>query len=248
MARSALVVGGTRRVGRWASEALLVAGHSVQAIFRQDTAAAQACAAELAGGGYSLGLLQADVTHEQQARNAVGEAAQSAGGLDTLVYCPGASVSGAVMATPGAELERVWRSNVLGAHHCVTAAVPYLRLAQRGGAAEAGGRIVLFLSAGVDSAKAFRDVPLYAACKTMLLSYARSLARELAPGGITVNCIALGITELPAEGAPEVDADKLPSGARVTQEDVAAALWYLTGTGSGQLTGTVLNLGGGFGL
>lgn len=245
MARSAIVIGGTRRVGRWASEALLVAGCQVQAVFRQDSAAAQEFAAELAQGGYALGLQRADVTDELQARDAVANAAQAAGGLDTLIYCPGAALTGAVMAANGAELERIWRSNVLGAHHCITAAVPYLRMAQK---AEAGGRIVLFLSAGVDSAKAFRDVPLYAACKAMLYSYARSLARELAGSGVTVNCIALGVTELTADGAPAIDPARLPSGAAVTQEDVAAALWYLLGTGSAQVTGTVVNLGGGFGL
>jgi 3-oxoacyl-[acyl-carrier protein] reductase len=245
MARSAIVIGGTRRVGRWASEALLVAGCQVQAVFLRDSAGALGFAAEMAQGGYSLGLHQADVTDESQARDAVAAAAQAAGALDTLVYCPGAALSGAVMTADGAALERIWRSNVLGAHHCITAAVPYLRMAQN---SEAGGRIVLFLSAGVDSAKAFRDVPLYAACKAMLHSYARSLARELAGSGITVNCLALGVTELMADGAPEIKPASLPSGTAVAQEDIAAALWYLLGSGSAQVTGTVVNLGGGFGL
>lgn len=245
MAQSALVIGGTRRVGRWASEALLVAGCQVQAVFYQDSAGARGFAAEMAQGGYSLGLHQADVTDASQARDVVTAAAQAAGGLDTLLYCPGAALTGAVMAADGAALEHIWRSNVLGAHHCITAAVPYLRMACQAGAS---GRIVLFLSAGADSTKAFREVPLYAACKAMLHSYARSLARELADSGITVNCLALGVTELKADGAPAIKPASLPSGAAVAQEDVAAALWYLTGSGSAQVTGTVINLGGGFGL
>jgi NAD(P)-dependent dehydrogenase (short-subunit alcohol dehydrogenase family) len=245
MARSAIVIGGTRRVGRWASEALLVAGCRVQAVFRQDSAGAQAFAAEMAQGGYALGLHRADVTDELQARDALAAAAEAAGGLDTLIYCPGAALRGAVMTAGGAELERIWRSNVLGAHHCITAAVPYLRMSHED---DNGGRIVLFSSAGADSAKAFRDVPLYAACKAMLHSYARSLARELAGSGVTVNCLALGVTELKAEGAPEIDPAGLPSGVAVGQEDIAAALWYLLGSGSAQVTGTVVNIGGGFGL
>jgi 3-oxoacyl-[acyl-carrier protein] reductase len=243
VARIAAVIGGTRRIGRWVSEALLVAGHAVHAVYRRDTGAARAFAAELKQGGYALHVHQADVEQEAEARDVIGAIAEAQGGLDTLVHCAGASLSGAIMASRGEDMERVWKSNVLAVHHTISAAVPYLRLA-----AEAGGRIVLFLSAGADSGKAFRDVPVYAACKAMLASYARSLARELAGAGITVNCIALGVSELPAEGAPQVDAASLPSGRYVTQEDMAATLWYLTGPGSAQLTGSVLNLGGGFGL
>lgn len=253
MPRTAVVIGGTRRIGRWASEALLAAGHRVHAVYRRDDAAAEAFAREMAGAGHSVPIYRADMLDEQQARTLMSRIAESAGGVDALIYCPGTAQSGAIMAASGEELTALWQSNVLGAHHAVVAAAPYLRLAGQAGAQGGadmppGGRIVLFLSAGVDSSKAFRDVPLYAACKAMLLSYARSLARELAPGRITVNCIALGVTELAPEGAPAVDISRLPTGRAVSQEDLAAALWYLLGPSSGQVTGTVINLSGGFGL
>ena len=82
----------------------------------------------------------------------------------------------------------------------------------------------------------------------MLASYARSLARELADDNVTVNCIALGITALTPDGVPRIEEAQLPMKRYVTQEDVAAAVWYLTGAGSAQFTGTVLNLSGGFGF
>jgi len=253
MPRTAVVIGATRRIGRWVSEALLAAGHRVHAVYRSDDAAAETFAREMAGAGHVVPIYRADVLDEQQARTLMSRVAEAAGGFDALIYCPGMAQGGAIITTSGEELTALWQSNVLGAHHTVVAAAPYLRLAGRAvaeGTADVppGGRIVLFLSAGVESAKAFRDVPLYAACKAMLLSYARSLARELAPARITVNCIALGVTELAVEGAPEVDIGRLPTGRAVSQEDLAAALWYLLGPSSDQVTGTVINLSGGFGL
>jgi NAD(P)-dependent dehydrogenase (short-subunit alcohol dehydrogenase family) len=236
----AVVVGGTRRVGRWCSEALLVGGHEVYAVFRSDQASADRCAAELAAGGFTLHLRQADAADEAAVAGVIDSVAAQAGGLGILVNAAGPSLSGPASAASAAELEALWRGNVLAVHNVSRAALRYLRLG--------GGRIVNFLSAGTDSARSFHSIPLYAASKAMLASYSRSLARETAGHGVTVNCISLGVTDLPAEGAPAYAEDQLPTGRYVTQDDVAAALWYLTGPASGQVTGSVLNLAGGFGL
>jgi NAD(P)-dependent dehydrogenase (short-subunit alcohol dehydrogenase family) len=240
MEKRALVIGGTRRIGRWAAEALLVDGAQVTSVYHSREEEAKKFVAELKAAGFAMGLLKADITDAELARDAVQVAAEAMGGLELLIYCPGAAARGSIIGTPEADLERIWRSNVLGFHNAVVAATPYLRLG--------GGRIISFLSAGADSARAFREVPVYGAAKAMLASYCRSLARELAVDNITVNCISLGITTLPAEGAPEVAAERLPMEEPVKQDDVAAAIWYLCGPAAGQTTGTVINLGGAFGL
>jgi 3-oxoacyl-[acyl-carrier protein] reductase len=237
----ALVIGGTRRVGRWASEALLAAGYTVHATFRSRGQDAEACVADMAQAGYRLLISQLDCADEQAVERAAGAMAQEHGGLDMLVYCPGVSLAEKLMRTSGVDALHLVQSNVLGFHHCVRAAVPYLRLSP-------AGRIVNFISISTDSARAFRDMPLYSACKAMLASYTRSLARELAGDGITANSIALGITTLTPEGAAAYDPASLPAKRAVNGEDVAAALWQLTGPASGQLTGSVLNLSGGWGL
>lgn len=238
---TAIVIGGTRRVGRWVSEALLVAGHEVYAVFRSNQQAADATAAELASGGFTLHLRQADAADEAAIGGVIDSVAAQAGGIGILINCAGPSIIGAASEATGPEFEALWRGNVLSVHNASRAALRYLKL---GG----GGRIVNFLSAGSETQRSFSSIPLYAACKAMLASYSRSLARELAGSGVTVNCISLGVTDLPADGAPGYEAERLPSGQYVTQDDVVAALWYLTGPASGQLTGSVLNLAGGFGL
>jgi 3-oxoacyl-[acyl-carrier protein] reductase len=142
---------------------------------------------------------------------------------------------------------------VLGVHNGVRAALPYLREAGKAAGEEnaerpTGGRIVNFITASSDTGRAFRDIGAYAAAKAMLFSYSRSLAKELAPDGITVNCISLGVADHAPEGVPPIDPAKIPSGRFVNEEDLAAALWYLTSPPASQVTGTVLNLGGGFNL
>ncbi len=237
----ALIIGGTRRVGRWASEALLAAEHTVHATFRSRGQDAESFAAEMGQAGYMLHLAQLDCADEQATQREISAVAQEQGGLDILVYCPGASLAEKLMATSGENALHLFQSNVLGFHHCVRAAVPYLRLSQ-------AGRIVNFISISTDAARAFRDMPMYSACKTMLAGYTRSLARELAGDSVTANSIALGITTLEADGAVAYDLANLPMRRAVSGEDVAAALWQLTGPASGQLTGSVLNLSGGWGL
>ncbi len=238
--KAALVTGGTRRIGRWVSEALLIEGYQVMAVYREQTEAAEKFQQEMANAGYSLGLLKADVRYPTQAKDAVQQAAIGGNGLDVVVCCPGPATTGALVATSSDELEELWRGNMLSVHNVVAPAAVFLR--------QSKGRVIGFLSAGTDTQKAFKDVPAYAACKAMLASYLRSLAKELAPGGVTVNAIAPGITELVPIGVHGYSASELPTGKAVTQDDIAAAIWYLTSPTSAQVTGTVLNVGGGFGL
>jgi NAD(P)-dependent dehydrogenase (short-subunit alcohol dehydrogenase family) len=239
---TAVVIGGTRRVGRWVSEALLVAGHRTYAVFRSDQAAADEAAEQLAAGGYTLHLRQMDATDEQGISSVIESIAVAEGGIGLLVNCAGPSICGRIGEVDAKQFEALWRGNVLAVHNATRAAVRFLSVN------EGGGRIINFLSAGSETQRSFSSIPLYAACKAMLASYSRSLARELAGQGVTVNCISLGVTNLVAEGAPGYEADQLPSGQYVTQDDVAAAIWYLSGPASGQTTGSVLNLAGGFGL
>lgn len=265
MSKKALVVGGTRRVGRWVSEALLAAGWEVLAVYRSRAVDAQELQRELQAAGLPFSVLRADAAAAGEleaalaaslkeldgshgaapgttgaAREEERTAAEAAApGLSLLVNAAGPALHAPLSLTSAQQLEELWRGNVLAVHNAVQAALPHL---------QAPAAIISFISAGNDSLRAYRDVPAYSACKSMLLSYSRSLARELAPRGISVNCIALGVTDLPPEGVPALDSGALPLQSYVQQEDVARAIWYLAAGENAQLTGSVLNIGGGFGL
>jgi 3-oxoacyl-[acyl-carrier protein] reductase len=281
MAPVAIVVGGTRRVGRWVSEALLVAGHRVHALYHSDEAAARTFVYEMHEAGYHVEAHRADALDQEQLTERITSIVEAEGALHTLVNCWGPSITGSLVGTSGVELELMFRGNVLSVHHAVLAAIPYLRDAgraanehagaQRDSDAEpgsgdapaegtesngaagddrrpSGGRIINFITAASETARAYRDIAAYAASKAMLYSYSRSLARELAGDGVTVNCISLGVAGHPPEGVPMIPTERIPTGRFVDEEDVAAALWYLTSPPASQVTGTVLNLGGGFNL
>lgn len=236
----AIVVGGTRRVGRWVSEALLVEGHSVHALFRSDGDSAARFQDEMQAAGYKL------ATHRQNALDYDGlleladKIASDEGSIDILVNSTGSAAEGSIIGSEASTLQRLFDDNVVAVHNSVRATARYLRAG--------GGSVVNFLSAGNDSVRSYRSIPLYAAAKTALASYSRSLARELAPDNVTVNCIALGITELSAEGVPEVASENVPCQLHVTQQEVAGAIWYLTGSTARQTTGTVITISGGFGV
>lgn len=239
MGNIAIVVGGTRRIGRWVSEALLVNEYEVHALYREDDAAAELCRTELQQSGYTLHTHRVDAADAEALAEVINSIAAGAE-LALLVSCAGLAASGPLLNTSTEDLFKLYESNVATAHNAVMAVMPHMR--------KPGGRIINFLSIGADTARAFRYVPAYAAAKAMLASYSRSLARELAPQGVTVNCLALGIAEIEPEDVPGTEAGKLPSGRAVNQEDLAAAIWYLAGPSAEQVTGTVLNVSGGWAL
>jgi 3-oxoacyl-[acyl-carrier protein] reductase len=235
----AVVAGGTRRIGRWASEALLELGYAVIALYRTGDEAAAEFRRWAEQRRFELSTTRLDCTDPAAVTEWVGRelGAQT---VDMLVASLGQGASGSIVTTTPDDFSALWRSNVLAVHNLVHSLAPLLR--------QPGGKVVTFAIPGADSVRGFREVPLYGACKSALVSYTRSLARELAPRGISANCIALGITALAAEGVPAYDPAKLPAGRAVQQAELAALLRFLASPEAGQLTGSVLPLSGGFGL
>ena len=93
----------------------------------------------------------------------------------------------------------------------------------------------------------------YAAAKAGLIGFSRSLAKEVAPRGITVNCVAPGFieTDMTAampESARAAAAAAIPAGRIGRAEDVAAAVAFLAGEQAGYITGQVLCVDGGMGM
>ncbi len=93
----------------------------------------------------------------------------------------------------------------------------------------------------------------YAAAKAGMIGMSKSLAREVAARGITVNCIAPGFIETPMtealnEKQREAILAQIPSGRLGTPEDVAAAALYLTSPEAAYVTGHVLSVNGGMAM
>jgi SDR family mycofactocin-dependent oxidoreductase len=265
-ARVALVTGAARGIGAATVRALAGQGWSVLAVDRcaddaalpyplarrddLDRVVAEATAA--AGGASAARAFAADVRDASQMAAAVAEAQRHWGGLDAAVAAAGVIAGGVPLWEMPAEQQRaVIDTDLGGVLGLARAAIPALlrRPEPRSGR---------FLA--VASAAAARGLPLlaaYCAAKAGVTGLIRALAAELGGTGITANAVSPGSTDTPilAESArlyglpgAESFAAQQPVGRLLDPDEVAAALVWLAGEGTGGITGAVLPVDGGLTL
>jgi 3-oxoacyl-[acyl-carrier protein] reductase len=143
---------------------------------------------------------------------------------------------------PLEEWNRVLAVNLTGAFLVSQACIPPLR-------ARRWGRVVVMTSQAARGKSQIAGAH-YAASKTGLMAFARSLATELGPDGITVNSIAPGRIDTPmargsASGVNDRFLAQIPLGRMGTPEDVAEVVAFLASDAAGYLTGTTIDVGGG---
>jgi len=158
-----------------------------------------------------------------------------------LVCNAGITRDNLVMRMSPADWDAVIATDLTGAFHCV-------RAAARPMARQRSGRIILVSS--VVGAAGNAGQANYAAAKAGLIGLAKSLARELASRGVTVNAVAPGLVDTDMAAALEPAAREalistIPLGRIGTAEEVAAAVGFLASEAAGYITGQVLHVNGG---
>jgi NAD(P)-dependent dehydrogenase (short-subunit alcohol dehydrogenase family) len=229
--RRALVTGAAAGIGRAVALAFARAGADVAACDR-DEAGLAALRAEVEGAGRRALTDVLDVREGEAVRAFVARAADVLGGLDAVV-----NNAGGTFEAPFAELsekgeDALVRENWTSVTLVVRAALPAFPAR--------GGAIV-----NVTSIEAHRAAPgyaVYAAMKAAVESLTRSLALELAPRGIRVNCVAPDAIPTPGTG---FRAPATPLAGPGRPEDVAAAALYLASDAAAFVTGTTLHVDGG---
>ena len=237
--RSALVIGGSRGLGRAVALALSREGARVLATGR-NRAALEELGAIARARGTPLLSLRSDAEKKTQVRAAFRRAASSIGGPDLLVHAAGDYWEGPFRRLTGERWEALVRSNVTSAIHSIQEALPGMRRRRY-------GRILLFGVAGADAPRAAGRAHAYRAAKLALLTLARSVAQEEAPNGITVNVILPGVIQtgrLP-KGASAL-ASRIPARRLGTPREVARAALFLLSEESGYITGSALTISGGY--
>ena len=237
--RVALVTGASRGIGRAVALRLAAAGASLVAGARGDNAAA--VAREVAAAGGAAVSVTLDVTDPDSVRGAVQAAADRFGRIDILVNNAGIVRDQLTMRMKPAEWDAVLATNLTGAFTCCQAVLRRM-LKQR------SGRIVNVGSVVGQSGNPGQAN--YAATKAGLEGFTKSLAREVASRGITVNVVAPGMidTDMIAglDGrAREAMAGRIPQERLGTPDDVAAAVCFLASDEASYITGQVLGVNGG---
>ena len=237
----AVVSGGSRGIGRACAEALATAGWNVAIGYRTREADAKETVEALDGVGTPGVAVFLDVTDENSVREAFRRVSDEVGPITGLVNNAGYSRDGLLLTYSMEEYERTMTTNLRGSFLCSRAA---LRSMLR----ERWGRIVNMSSAVAIHGNAGQTV--YAATKAGLLGLTRSLAREVAAKGITVNALCPGLleTEMTAYLTPEARSfyiDQTPSRRPATLHEVSALVRFLMSEEASYMNGTVIPVDGG---
>jgi len=234
--RVALVTGGTKGIGREISRALSLKGMRVYMNFSGDLQAAEAARQEL-----NAEIVRADVSDQEQVNAMISDIIKKEDRLDILVNNAGIIRDGLLMLMPAQNWHRVIEVNLNSVYYCSKAAL-------RPMVANRWGRIINIISPSALMGRAGQTN--YAASKGGVLSFTRSLAREVARYGITVNAVSPGVieTELTSTMEEKVRQEfisKIPAGRFGTPEEVARAVSFLLSDGAGYITGEYLSVDGG---
>ena len=233
----ALVTGAGRNIGRAIALALADAGASV--VLNSRASADEIRSVEKAIGSSALAVL-ADVTDPAAVERMLAETRSRFGRLDILVN--NAAIR-AVEDIEGIGLER-WRevTGVIldGAWNCTHASLKILKESK-------GGAIINI--GGMSAHSGAKGRPHVVAAKAGLVGLTRALAHDLAPFGITVNCVVPGLIETArgaSSGAQSAHQGREALlGRRGTPEEVAGAVRFLAGPGARYITGQTLHVNGG---
>jgi 3-oxoacyl-[acyl-carrier protein] reductase len=237
----ALVTGGSRGIGRATAEVLAELGaHVALTYVGNETAAAEAVAAIEQSSGKAEAL-RLDTSDAEACERSIAEVAKRLGRLDVLVCNAGISIDALVLRLKDEDFERVLSVNLKGAVACARAAIKVMMRAK-------AGRIVFVSSVVGEMGNPGQTA--YAASKAALLGVTKSLAREYASRGITVNAVTPGYvdTDMTSGLTPEVREKMLlgvPLGRTATVREVAAAVAYLASDEASYVTGHALRVNGG---
>jgi 3-oxoacyl-[acyl-carrier protein] reductase len=238
----ALVTGGSRGIGAATARGLAEKGADVAISYSASPDKAEAVVGDLTKKGVRAAAFKADQANVAEVERLVASVVDRFGRLDILVNNAGVFVPAAPddPAVDAAQLERQFAVNVRGVATAVRAAAKVMG---------DGGRIISVGSV-LGARVPFAGLADYSATKAAVATYTKGWARDLAPKGITVNAIQPGPinTDMNPDdadfAAPQKAATALGRYGR--PEEVAAAIVFLATPEASYITGTTLDVDGGF--
>lgn len=241
MAKTAIVTGGSRGIGKAVSKRLAADGFFVVVNYAGNAAEAEKTVQEIVAAGGKATAIQADVAEEGQVKALFEKAKAEYGTIAVVVNCAGVMSLSPIGKGDLNEFDRIIRTNLRGT---------YIVLGQAAQHVAEGGRIIAFSTSVI--AKAFPGYGAYIASKAGVEGLVHVLANELRGKKITVNAVAPGpvATELFFQGKSKEQIEsltKLPPLERLAEpQDIAGVVSFLAGPDGGWVNYQVVRANGGF--
>jgi 3-oxoacyl-[acyl-carrier protein] reductase len=239
MGRVVLVTGAGRGLGAATAERLAQDGWDVVVNYRHTAEGAESVRTTVEAMGQRCLVVKADVSRWDEVQAMVAETLDRLGRLDAIVNNAGIYKRAKVGALELADWHEALDVNLTGSFMVVKAAEPHL---------PDGARIVNFTS--VLGAMGSKHGAHYSASKGGVIAMTKSLAKEFAPRGILVNCVAPGAiaTEMIGQDSPEERQARektIPLGRVGEPHEISGVVSFLLGPDASYITGHVLHVNGG---
>lgn len=236
----ALVTGGAQGIGKAIVSLLANRGASVL-VSDQNREAAEKTAAELTAQGKNAVAAQANVANADEVKGMVDAALGQWGAIDILVNNAGITRDSLILRMKDEDWELVLSVNLKGTYHCMKAVLPTMAKQRRGRIINIASIVGVIGNAGQAN---------YAASKAAVIGLSKTVAREYASRGITVNVVAPGFidTAMTASLSAPVKEEllkQIPLKRLGAPTDIAAAVGFLASEEAGYITGQVLHVNGG---
>jgi len=241
--RVALVTGATRGIARGIALDLARQGWAVAVSFKTNARAAEATRQAIEATGVRALALQADLGDAAQAEALVRRVEAVWGRHDAVVHGAGPYHDGPLLEETPERWRETFRQNLDPLLFLAQAAAPGMQ-------ARRWGRILGLGLATADRLAAQPNVTAYYLAKVALLGLVRSLAKVLAPHGITVNAVSPGLLETKGYARPDLETllQRIPAGHLGQVDDVVAAARFLLSEDAGYVTGANIQVSGGWGV
>lgn len=240
--KSVVITGGSRGIGRACALLFASKGYDVLLGYNTNKAAAEETLAAVSSYGVKCAAFSADISKKDEARRLILKAMFEFGKIDVLVNNAGIARAAIMTDVTENDFSELFSTNVGGVYFTSQAAIPEM--------INAGGGKIINISSMWGQVGASCET-LYSATKAAIIGLTKAMAKELAPSGITVNCVAPGVIDTEMNACYDEDTmadlcEKTPLARLGTPEDVAGAVYFLASEHGSFITGETVSVNGGF--